>query len=545
MTRGSSHGSGQIPRQWQGVLVLSLALMLISVVHRAPVAAFTLGTSGTALTLKLTITASGLSGTITAVSVQLIDVTADHVEDLDLLLIHPNGSNNLLFMSDSTNGSADNFTGSLTISDSGATCLPRTTSITADSTYRPADYGSLEALSNWANLSTEHPALTITPAGGSGGSACSGAAGTGTFASAFGGLTANGTWEVWIKDDTGGAPAISMSRIRLAITTTTGSATVANVESFTAMPSMDGGAQLAWRTGFEVDNLGFNVYRDDDGQRTMLNPSVIAGSALLVGPGTALTAGHSYVWWDTSAPVTPNTQYWLEDIDLSGQRTLHGPVAIDRSAQAISPPPTGQGQAALLRGLGRAAAQQRLTPVTRRATLSTPSAGLSPRQPPLAAQSAVKLLVREEGWYRVTQAELVAAGLDPDVDPRLLQLHVDGHEVPILMAGQEDGQFAQGDTLEFYGRGQDVSWTDTRVYWLVVGAQPGQRIARVSALGGQPADDSFPYMVERKDRTVYFSSLRNGERENFFGAVVSSEPIVETLLVSYLDAAPSGTPSSR
>ena len=103
----------------------------------APVAAFTLGTSGTALTLKLTITASGLSGTITGVSVQLVEITTEFIDDLDLLLIHPNGSNNLVFMSDSTNSSADNLTGSLTISDSGATCLPRSTLVTAGSTTSP------------------------------------------------------------------------------------------------------------------------------------------------------------------------------------------------------------------------------------------------------------------------------------------------------------------------------------------------------------------------------------------------------------------------
>ena len=234
--------------------------------------------------------------------------------------------------------------------------------------------------------------------------------------------------------DTGGATG-TLQRWAITITTSTGSATLATVESLTATPSVQGGTQLAWRTGFEVDNLGFNVYRDDDGQRTKLNPSVIAGSALLVGPGTALTAGRSYVWWDTSAAATPNTQYWLEDIDLSGQRTWHGPVAIDRSAQAGPPPPTGQGQAALLSSLGRAATDKpRLSvPATRRATLSTQSAGLSTRRPALAERSAVKLSVRQEGWYRVTQAELVAAGLDPGVDPRLLHLYVDGHEIPILI----------------------------------------------------------------------------------------------------------------
>ena len=68
---------------------------------------------------------------------------------------------------------------------------------------------------------------------------------------------------------------------------------------------------------------------------------------------------------------------------------------------------------------------------------------------------------------------------------------------------------------------------------------PYQPSARRLA-GNQPIH-SFPYTVERKDRTVYFSALRNGEQENFFGAVVGSEPIVESLQVSHLDPAPSGT----
>ena len=34
--------------------------------------------------------------------------------------------------------------------------------------------------------------------------------------------------------------------------------------------------------------------------------------------------------------------------------------------------------------------------------------------------------------------------------------------------------------------------------------------------GWQQGAASFAYAVERKDRTIYFSSLRNGEKENFF-----------------------------
>src|ERR1700704_1286354 len=48
------------------------------------------------------------------------------------------------------------------------------------------------------------------------------------------------------------------------------------------------GVFIEWRTSFDLDNLGFNVYRDQDGARTQVNPAVIAGSALIVGPGTPL-----------------------------------------------------------------------------------------------------------------------------------------------------------------------------------------------------------------------------------------------------------------
>jgi hypothetical protein len=37
---------------------------------------------------------------------------------------------------------------------------------------------------------------------------------------------------------------------------------------------------LEWETGHEIDNLGFNLYREENGERTKLNSSFIAGSVL-------------------------------------------------------------------------------------------------------------------------------------------------------------------------------------------------------------------------------------------------------------------------
>ena len=92
----------------------------------------------------------------------------------------------------------------------------------------------------------------------------------------------------------------------------------------------DASTALEWKTGYEVDNLGFNVYREAAGRRTLVNTSLIAGSALVAGQGVALTAGNSYPWPDASGAA--NARYWLEQIDLEGKTTLHGPYAATRVA---------------------------------------------------------------------------------------------------------------------------------------------------------------------------------------------------------------------
>ena len=114
---------------------------------------------------------------------------------------------------------------------------------------------------------------------------------------------------------------------------TSASPTAINLSTFEAS-AYDEGVMLQWRTGYEVNNLGFHVYREEGGQLYPLTSEPIKGSALMTGPGH-ITAGYSYTWWDTSVPSLqlsaprsklPAIKYWLEDIDLNGTKTLHGPV---------------------------------------------------------------------------------------------------------------------------------------------------------------------------------------------------------------------------
>ena len=91
------------------------------------------------------------------------------------------------------------------------------------------------------------------------------------------------------------------------------------VRSFTATAARKG-VLLRWRTGSEVDTLGFNVYRETQGRRVKLNRSLIASKA------PAGVAGASYSFWDRSRRVKQARRYWLQAVNRDGSRLWRGPV---------------------------------------------------------------------------------------------------------------------------------------------------------------------------------------------------------------------------
>jgi hypothetical protein len=295
--------------------------------------------------------------------------------------------------------------------------------------------------------------------------------------------------------------------------------TAVGLSSFTAS-AYDDGISLEWSTGFEVSNLGFNLYRDEGGKRTTINSSLIAGSALLVSSGTRLSAGRSYTWWDNAPADLKKSSYWVEAVDLDGSTQWFGPVTV----KFVGGHAPDRSQAALLARRGYL--QSGITaPLTRSAIPHPATQFKQTIEADPALLPAIKIAVKTEGWYRITQPELVRAGIDPKIDPRYLQLFVDGRQLPISVTGEQDGILDADDMIEFYAVGLDTASTDARVYWLARGPQFGFRIATVESRGVPYGSVSFPYTVERRDRTIYFSSLLNGERENFFGPVITSVPL--------------------
>ncbi len=304
-----------------------------------------------------------------------------------------------------------------------------------------------------------------------------------------------------------------------------------NLISFQATAFAEG-TLLEWQTGFETHNLGFRVYREENGKRTLVNRQLIAGSALTTGARTILESGEVYSWLDNW--TAKGAIYWLEDVDLRGTSSWHGPFYAVASSSPMSPY-----KARLAKTLSQlndrqaqvdtSKVESRVTPTTSRTTTAQAA-----QQDLLSAQAEIKIAVKQDAWYRLSAGELFAAGLSRNVDARFLQMWVDGAELPIIVSTNVDGHFDDTSSIDFYGRGLDTRLTDTRIYYLTTGASLGKRIPQVQEAGAPSAAPSFTQTVERRDRFIYFAGLLNGDEENFFGALIAADPVDQTLTLPHL-----------
>jgi uncharacterized repeat protein (TIGR01451 family) len=320
--------------------------------------------------------------------------------------------------------------------------------------------------------------------------------------------------------------------------------TAVGLSSFNAFRQPDGSVLLEWHTHEESRNLGFHVYREDSVGRHRVSNSLIAGSALLLRSSKPQHAAKTYRWLDTQ-PVA-DAVYWIEDLDINGTKTLHGPA----NMQTVAFAPSSNAEFAVTAEVAplsnQRTAQARTStrlPALRpdlRVFLPRPTIPIPAPNTPrftVADHRAIKIGVNQEGWYSISLAQLQAVGLSPYTDPRSLRLFAEGIEQPMLLTGNMFGRNPTG-AIEFYGTGIDTPFSGTRIYWLV--SEPGspKRIQTVPALNaGSPAPSSFPFTVMREDRVIYFAALLNGEdNDNFFGPVVSSDPVDQDLVVAHFDA---------
>ena len=125
-----------------------------------------------------------------------------------------------------------------------------------------------------------------------------------------------------------------------------------------------------------------------------------------------------------------------------------------------------------------------------------------------------RVTVNAPAWYRLTYAQLTAAGLALNTnDPRDIRMYRRGQEIAIFVHGEEDGRFDPEDYIEFYGEPNDAYFEQiqfenpddiihtsgsmyTRTASYFVGITPGikgERISKIGSLAG-----NFLWRVSRK-----------------------------------------------
>jgi uncharacterized repeat protein (TIGR01451 family)/fimbrial isopeptide formation D2 family protein len=292
-------------------------------------------------------------------------------------------------------------------------------------------------------------------------------------------------------------------------------------------------ATITWRTSYEQDNLGFYVWRQlADGTRQRVTDRIIAGSALI--SGRKIKDGRSYHINDNNSPA--GVQYYIEDVDLRAVHTMHGPI----TPRPGTPGSSGSGASTdtdpsigSVGGIFTNAPGMGVIP----AAPAGPDGQRLNQQWTIAGSSAAKLVVTQEGWYRVRKSDLIAAGFDPGNASSRVSLFTDGVEVPISIPGPT---FGTNDAIEFYGYGLDTPSAGGRIYYVTTATGRGLRIdaSNVSG-GGAAAPANYPYTFTRTERMLWFSALvDDGSRDNFYGQLVWTWPSAETLQVANID--PSG-----
>ncbi len=288
------------------------------------------------------------------------------------------------------------------------------------------------------------------------------------------------------------------------------------------------GVLLKWETSFENKNLGFEIFRTSGKGWEKIGPPIVPGSYLSI--DREATYGRDYRHFDPEGGF--GAYYLIRAHTLSGQfvstQVLYPSFSPNFALQA------GSDSSILMKDALSA------EPVTEKYTAEKPAkmssrtraASLVPdlmTQHWVAAQPGVKIGIKNEGIYRVSRTDLQNAGFDVNTDETLWQLYLDGNEQAIIVE-------QNGDYIEFYGRPIDTRYTNENIYFLVVGASPGLRMADLARnVGAGPQVTSYRQAFYRRDRSVYVAAARNGEKENFFGAFLSSSPSNVTFTIDEID----------
>ncbi|MGI8788335.1 MAG: C25 family cysteine peptidase [Pyrinomonadaceae bacterium] len=289
------------------------------------------------------------------------------------------------------------------------------------------------------------------------------------------------------------------------------------------------GVWIGWQTERETKNLGFYVYRVGGGERQLLNTALVPG-AYARAQAEQITSG-SYSYYDRFGDA--NSNYIVESYNLNGQKIatdLIQPqvvndlkdVAGSSSEQLFNQSKNAKPE--VLRN-------DLILPKDLAEEVESNNAQADPvTQKWVAAQAGAKIGVKNEGFYRVSRADLQTGGFDVTAPTERWQLYVNGVEQAINVG-------ADGSYIEFYGKGIDTLESNTQTYFLVVGTQNGKRIGTTirRQMNGAVLSQGYSQSFLKKERLFYAYNVLNGDAENFFGTFLGTSGATVNFNLSNVD----------
>ena len=141
-------------------------------------------------------------------------------------------------------------------------------------------------------------------------------------------------------------------------------------------------------------------------------------------------------------------------------------------------------------------------------------------------QDYYKIKIGKEGIYRIDYNTLQTIGFPvSSVNPKNIQLWINGKEQPVIVNGEADSKFDNGDYIEFYGTYNDGKldaplfnageqphqymslYSDTAIYFLTISSTIGKRVSINNDINftGKKADPYFLY-----DQTIWYDNKNGG-----------------------------------
>ncbi len=269
--------------------------------------------------------------------------------------------------------------------------------------------------------------------------------------------------------------------------------------------SNSNGTMIRWTAKRGQDVVGFNIYRQTQGKFERINKAMIPGAYV----STSIDRGYLFEYFDRTGSIGDSYRIEVVAVGVGNEFSREiRTVADEKQDFTIADQvqnETGNGSNNLLEKFEPIGASRKERPSDSRV------------QALISSEPGVRIRVSKFGVFRVSRAQLEAAGFNVSAPSSTWQLYFHGRQQAISVG--------PGDAfIEFIGKGIDTPETAQNSYFLIAGTGAGKRMSGRVLRGIAPpvAASGFDSSYYRRTRAIYVTTILNGAEENYFGEVINN-----------------------